>query len=255
MGGTVSVLGVGEQIFVEVEINDQWEMVRGAFRERSANQAGFANEDVAAREGFIERTDGSVSGERTKLRGRSGDLFERVIGEWTFAESIAPVIRVPNDDGGDLSGFAEERVVEQMPHLPVTFLLGEAEMPVGDVQVPFGSFDHRELRSAGFAATESQRDLMMCLKRPARQQQVSVTAGADADIQLMHVRGGFEMFGQHLGLMVKLRTLDVQVDFLQADDVGVLLLDDRDDPFNLVAPVETADAFVDVVAKEAHIVG
>lgn len=182
-------------------------------------------------------------------------MFERVIGEWTFAKGVAPVIRVANDDGGDLAGFAEERMVEQMPHLPVAFFLGQAEVPMGDVEIAFRGLDHGKLRAPGFAATESQGDLMMCLKGPARQQQVPVTASADADIHLMHMRGGFEVFGQHLGLMVKLRTLDVQVDFLQANDVRVLLLDDGDDALNLISPVESADAFVDVVAEESHIVG
>ena len=45
---------------------------------------------------------------------------------------------------------------------------------------------------------------------------------------------------------------DVPVDLLEADQVGVLVLDDLDDPLDPVTPVAAADPLVDVVAEQSH---
>jgi hypothetical protein len=44
----------------------------------------------------------------------------------------------------------------------------------------------------------------------------------------------------------------VAIDFLKADDVGILMLDDRNDALEAVAAVAAAYALVDVVAKDTH---
>ena len=51
------------------------------------------------------------------------------------------------------------------------------------------------------------------------------------------------------GLVVVARPRDVPVDLLQADEVGVLGLDDLDDPLEAVAAIASADSLVNVVAQ------
>ena len=52
-----------------------------------------------------------------------------------------------------------------------------------------------------------------------------------------------------LGLIVVARPRDVTVDLLQADQVGVLGLDDLDDPLETVTTITTADPLMNVVAQ------
>jgi hypothetical protein len=61
-----------------------------------------------------------------------------------------------------------------------------------------------------------------------------------------------ELLGEQFGLVVVPRPADVAVDLLQTDQVGILGLDDLDDPFEGVPAISAADAFVDVVAEDPH---
>ena len=57
--------------------------------------------------------------------------------------------------------------------------------------------------------------------------------------------------GEAPGLVVVPRPADVAVHFLEADEVGLRLLDDPDDPLDSVAPIAAADTLVDVVAQQS----
>jgi hypothetical protein len=63
---------------------------------------------------------------------------------------------------------------------------------------------------------------------------------------------GVEVPRQQLALVVKTRAANVVIDLLQANQVGVLLLDHVDDARQVVAAIAAADSFVDVVAQKPH---
>ena len=63
---------------------------------------------------------------------------------------------------------------------------------------------------------------------------------------------GVEMLSQHPRLVVKAAAAHVLVDLLQADQVGVLLLDYLNHASKVVAAVAPADSFVNVVAQQPH---
>ena len=53
-------------------------------------------------------------------------------------------------------------------------------------------------------------------------------------------------------LVVVPRPRHLPVHLLEADQVGILVLDDLDDPLEAITPVSPADAFMDVVAEKSH---
>ena len=61
-----------------------------------------------------------------------------------------------------------------------------------------------------------------------------------------------EIIGEQAGLVVEMGAGGIAGDFLQAKHVRVFGLDDVDHPLQPVEPIAAADAFVDVVAEEAH---
>src|SRR5262249_28625781 len=136
--------------------------------------------------------------------------------------------------------------------LPAPLLLGQAEVPVDQVQWAVGRVDNDELGAARLAAAQPQRHLELALEGPARQDQVAVAPLAVADGELEQVGGGAEVPGQQGGGVVVVGAAAVAVDFLEADEVGVGLGDDTDDAVEAVAAVAAADALVDVVGQQSH---
>ena len=92
----------------------------------------------------------------------------------------------------------------------------------------------------------------MPLEPPAGENQVAVSTPFQMHIHLIQRIGRVEGFGEQARLMVESRTADVAVDFLQTDEIGVLFLDNVDNPFNPVSTVAPADSFVDIVTQQPH---
>ena len=63
---------------------------------------------------------------------------------------------------------------------------------------------------------------------------------------------GIEIIGQQPRLIVKARAANIVIDFLQANQVGVFLLDDFDHPLEPVTAVAAANPFVNVVTEQPH---
>lgn len=97
-----------------------------------------------------------------------------------------------------------------------------------------------------------QRDLMVCVKRPAREEQISIATLFHFDIELKQMCGRLKPLLQYSGLIVKPTATDIAIDFLQADDIGRLGFDDLLDPLEAIAAVSAADPLVDVVAQQTH---
>ena len=97
-----------------------------------------------------------------------------------------------------------------------------------------------------------QRDLVLRTKRPDRENQVAVAAHFERYVVLIECLGRVQPGCQQLGLMVESRAADVVVDLLQADHVGLEVLDDLGNPLKAIATVAAADALVNVVADDAH---
>src|SRR5215212_504159 len=88
-------------------------------------------------------------------------------------------------------------------------------------------------------------------ERPAGQDQVAVAPLLARDVQLIRVVLRPQLIGQQPRLVIVAGAEDVSVTFLKTYNVGALVLDDLDDPFEPVAAV-VAYALVDVVAEQAH---
>ena len=99
----------------------------------------------------------------------------------------------------------------------------------------------------------SRKDTWWCDWNGQRDRsEVAVAAVLQPHVELVKVGHGVEGLGQLTRLVVVPRSPHVPIDLLEADQVGILVLDDLDDPFQAVAAVATADAFMDVVAQESH---
>src|SRR6266568_170261 len=94
--------------------------------------------------------------------------------------------------------------------------------------------------------------MMMPLKRPPRQDEIAVAARLVRAIHLKERVLEVKVLGHQPRLIVEARAARVVIDFLQTDQVRVLLLDHLQNPFQAVAPVAAADALVNVVAEKSH---
>ncbi len=57
-----------------------------------------------------------------------------------------------------------------------------------------------------------------------------------------------------MGLVVEAGPFDVEVDFLQANDIRVFVSDDINDSLEAIASVAATNSFVNVVAEEPQLV-
>jgi hypothetical protein len=93
---------------------------------------------------------------------------------------------------------------------------------------------------------------MTARDRKAREDKVAIRAAADMDVGLKD-RLAAEPAGQQPRLIVTTTAADESIDFLKADEVGILRLDTIDDPLENVPPVAAADPLVDVPGEESHV--
>ena len=96
-------------------------------------------------------------------------MIEVMFGECIACQRVSPVVTVAHEDRRQMSRFAEQVVGQYMLDLPVAFLLLETQVPVNEVQRPFGRRHDGQLGAARLALAYRQRDLVLALKRPARQ--------------------------------------------------------------------------------------
>jgi hypothetical protein len=172
-----------------------------------------------------------------------------MFGERSAGERVAPIVRIADNERGQLVRFAKQRMRQQVISLPVAFSLGQAQVPVHQVQRALGRLDHGQLSPSRLFAIQSQRNLVPPDKRPSRQNQIAVAARAEVDVALIEVRRRAKVLGQQFRLVVVPRPSDVLIDLLEADQVGVFQLDDFDDPLELVASIASANALMDVVTQ------
>ena len=71
-------------------------------------------------------------------------------------------------------------------------------------------------------------------------------------VELIKLVGGVEILRQKLRLVMELGAFDVPVHFLEADHIGVFLLDHVEDPFQAVFPVAAANSLMDVITQKSH---
>ncbi len=167
-------------------------------------------------------------------------------------QPIPPVVGIADDERGEVLPGAEQGMPHHMGDLPAPLALHQAQVPVNEVQQPLGGLDDGELGSPRLAVQVPERNLVMRLERPARQKEVAVSSFAEPHIHLVGPLQVAEVVGQQLGLVVVAGAADVAVDLLQADDVGVLRLDDGEDPPESIAAVAAADSLMDVVTQDPH---
>ena len=81
---------------------------------------------------------------------------------------LSQSLKSPTISVGKCGGFAEQRMLEQVPDLPVSFALGQAKVPVHQMDGAFRRLDDRHLGTARFPLLQAQRDMVMVADRPAR---------------------------------------------------------------------------------------
>ena len=227
-------------------------MIGRVASEFRVGDAHMANVKGPAGERLVDRRDRQVRGERPEPRAGGCQLVEPMDGHGSSGERVAPVVEVTDDERGEVGCLAEQAVLEQMQGLPVPFALGQAEVPVDQVERSFGAIDHGQLRSPRPSVIEAQRDLVVRPKWPPRKAEIAVSAVLPLDVELEEVRGGVEGLGQRMRLIVMPRSRHVAVDLLKTDQVGILVFDHLDNAVEAITAVTPADAFVDVVAEESH---
>ncbi len=88
--------------------------------------------------------------------------------------------------------------------------------------------------------------------RPARNEQVTVAAGLQADVLLEDGVARLEVLAEQRRLIIASATLEEMRDLLQQQQIGIFVLNHLDDALQAVAPIVAADSFVDVVAEKPH---
>jgi hypothetical protein len=90
---------------------------------------------------------------------------------------------------------------------------------------------------------------MLGLQWPTRKQQIAIAAMFQRYIHLKKLCRDMKLLSQQVRLIAKTRSTDVVVDFLKTNQVWILMLDDLDNPFEPIASIASADAFMNVVAQ------
>ncbi len=170
----------------------------------------------------------------------------------TARQRIAPVVCVSDNQLGKIATLAKQVVLQQTTSLPMTFSLGQAEVPIHDVYRSCRGFDDGHLSSPRLSRLTRQLNLMMGTKRPSRQQQVAVSARLSANVELKHSMAEPQTLGKSIGLVVVPTATNVAIDFLKTNNVGIFNGDDVNHSVESVSTVSTTDSLVDVVAQHAH---
>ena len=108
-------------------------------------------------------------------------------GERAAGQRVEPVVEVADDQGRQMRRLAKLRMLEQVPHLPVPFAFGQAEMPVHQVERSLRRLDHGELCTARLASPATQRDLVRRAERPAREDEVAVASALEPHVELIEM--------------------------------------------------------------------
>ena len=96
-------------------------------------------------------------------------LVEQVPGERPGRQRVPPVVEVADDQGRQVGRLAEQVVLQEVSDLPVAFALGQAEVPVDQVQGPLRRLHDHALGAARLLVPQPQRELVLAAVRPARQ--------------------------------------------------------------------------------------
>ena len=241
------------RVRIHVEIDDQGQVIGGVACQFRVDDPGVTDLQRPADEGLVERGDRPVGRERAEPPSWRCHLHEAMFREGTFCQGVEPVVEVLADDHRRQMGrLVEEAVFEQVPGLPVPFAFGQAQVPVHQVNGALRRLDDRHLGTSRLSFLATQRDLVMGLERPSREDEVAIPATLEPNVELIEVRRRLEGLCQLPRLVVVPRPRHVAVHFLEADDVRVLLLDDPDDPLEAVSAIPPAYSLMDVIAQHSH---
>jgi hypothetical protein len=179
-------------------------------------------------------------------------LKETVLVETVVRQRVSPIVEVAGNQGGQVGMLSEFGVVQQMTHLPAPLPFSQSQVPIDQVQRPGWSVNHNELCPARLSLAVPQRHVRVPPKFPARQDQVPVATFLVRAIELVQVRARVQLSRQELRLIVKSRTADVAIDFLQTDEVRLLRGNHVDDSLDPIPTITATDAFVNVVGQQSH---
>ncbi len=143
-------------------------------------------------------------------------------------------------------------VTQQAVRLPVPLTFAQTQVPVAEMQRPIGCIDNHKLRAARLPPAHSQTNVMLRGKRPARENQIPVAADLVTDVDLKIARARFESLSQHVRLIVIVGAPRFPSDFLQTDQVRLLLFNNLRDAVEVVPPVADANGFVNVISEKSH---
>ena len=135
-----------------MKVDDERQMVRGAFGQSAPHDAHVSHANPAADKGLVERTHRQVRRERAKPRNRRGQLVKalRLEGD---GQPVPPVVESPMISVGRLSAWRNERVGQDVRDLPPPLPFDQPQMPMHHVQQSFGRLDHRQLGAGGFCTS------------------------------------------------------------------------------------------------------
>src|SRR5690606_28842934 len=128
---------------------------------RRASHARMANIDFAAVKRLVERPDWQPGGKGAESRAGMRDFRESMLGKRAFAERVAPVVVVADDDRRQFERLAEQPVIEQVLRLPVPLFFVWSQMDIHQVERPFRGVDDGDLSTTRITGVVSQRNLVV----------------------------------------------------------------------------------------------
>ena len=75
-------------------------------------------------------------------------MRETVASKGPGRQRVAPIVAIAGHEHWQVGALTKQRMGEQVINLPVALFFGQAQVPMHEVQRPFGRFDDDELRAA-----------------------------------------------------------------------------------------------------------
>jgi hypothetical protein len=111
--------------------------------------------------------------------------------------------------------------------------------------------------TATFLGRNSDIDVGSLCKRKTTQNGIAVGSPAsDLNVRKVGPMSESERITYNVDLAIAVGAFRELIHFLQEYEIGLVVSDDVDNPAGVIAPIDTADAFVDIVGKklELHVV-
>jgi hypothetical protein len=129
----------------------------------------------------------------------------------------------------------------------VSLPFAESEVPIGQGNQSLWGIHHRKLDTPRLLRSPAKAKVMRFSDWPSGQYEIPVPALPIVLRHLIQARFKLEAGREECRLVVAMSTACVAGDFLQANQIRILVLDDANDAVELITAVNSANPFINIV--------